>query len=204
MDAFQTFDWNMDSMWFNRYLFYLQCSVWALCSMLYLGMFRHASNLPSGFGTEYLFLLRLHSVSLGGVCLFALPFFDLGYSKDRALLYRTRGSSTRAAKSCVQTDGQTSKPFWSVVRICVQKLGCFSETHPNISETLWVRNWVKTQENSHLLFFNPLSSVSVLTGSCKAQTPAKNHNSWGNSIILSLLLEEVKMTRCMQSLWMEK
>lgn len=42
--------------------------------MLYLGMFRHASNLPSGFGTEYLFLLRLHSVSLGGSVCLLYPF----------------------------------------------------------------------------------------------------------------------------------
>ena len=202
MDGFQTFDWNMDSMWFNRYLFYLQCSVWTLCSMLYLGMFRHASNLPSGFGTEYLFLLQLHSISLGGSVCLLYHFLIWDSTKNRALLYRTQGSSTRAAKSCTQTDGQTSEPFWSVVRICVQKLGCFSETHPNISETLWVRNWVKTQENCHFLFFNPLSRVVLLTGSCKAQTPVKTSNSWGNSIILSLLLEEFGMTRCMQSLWM--
>lgn len=111
MDEFQTFDWNMDSMWFNQYLFYLQCSVWTLCSMLYLGMLRHASNMPSGFGMEYLFLLRSHSVSLGGpVCLF-YHFLIRDSAKDRALLYHTLGSSTRAAKSCVQTNVLTSKPF---------------------------------------------------------------------------------------------
>lgn len=42
-------------------------------------------------------------------------------------------------------------------------MGCFSETHPNISETLWVRNWVETHEDRHFLFFNPLSRISVLT-----------------------------------------
>lgn len=130
--------------------------------------------------------------------------FSAGFSpvwdstEDRALLY----GSTRAALSCPQTRGRTSAPFCSAAGIRVQKSGCFSETHPNIAETLWVRNWVKTWGNSRFLFFNPLSGLSVLAGSCKAQTLVENRNSWGNSIILSLL-GEVRMTRCVQSLWME-
>lgn len=179
MDEFQTFDWNMDSMWFNQYLFYLQCSVWTLCSMLYLGMLRHASNLPSGFGTEYLFLLRLHSVFLGGSVCLLYNFLIRDSAKDTALLCPTQGSSTRAAKSCAQPDVLTSKPFEVWFGSVSKSWDAFLKLIQTYLRLFGLGIGLKPMRIGTFYFLIPRPGFLHLHFCIQRPDSSENHNSWG-------------------------